>query len=157
MIIIRIILSMFGVGFFCWLLFTLAVYALPFFAGLFVGLAAFHSGAGVIGALIVGVLAGGATLGRHRMICAAGEPGAGIRARHCNDGTWPKAEWRVWRAQRARSGRPAIGMAIGSSRRRSAVTRSVGRSRNRTFSAMWRRQLRAQARTRFAGLTLRVR
>jgi hypothetical protein len=101
MIIIGIILSVFGVGFFCWLLFTLAVYALPFFTGLFVGLAAFHSGAGVIGALIVGVLAGGATLGRHRMICAAGEPGAGIRARHCNDGTWPKAEWRVWRAQRA--------------------------------------------------------
>jgi hypothetical protein len=99
MIIIGIILSVFGVGFFCWLLFTLAVYALPFFAGLFVGLAAFHSGAGVIGALIVGVLAGGATLGRHRMICAAGEPGAGIRARHCNDGTSPKAEWRVWRAQ----------------------------------------------------------
>jgi hypothetical protein len=33
-----------------------------FFAGLTAGLAAFHSGAGVIGALLVGVLAGGATL-----------------------------------------------------------------------------------------------
>jgi hypothetical protein len=32
MIIIGIILSAFGIGFFCWLLFTLAVYALPFFA-----------------------------------------------------------------------------------------------------------------------------
>ena len=62
MIIIGIVLSVFGLGFFCWLLFTLAVYALPFFAGLTAGLAAFHSGAGVIGALIVGVLAGGATL-----------------------------------------------------------------------------------------------
>ena len=31
MIIIGIILSAFGIGFFCWLLFTLAVYALPFF------------------------------------------------------------------------------------------------------------------------------
>ena len=40
--------------FFCWLLFTLAVYALPFFVGLTAGMAAYHSGAGVIGALIVG-------------------------------------------------------------------------------------------------------
>ena len=62
MIIIGIVLSVFGIGFFCWLLFTLAVYALPFFAGLTAGLAAFHSGSGVIGALVVGVLAGGATL-----------------------------------------------------------------------------------------------
>jgi hypothetical protein len=62
MVIVGIILSVFGVGFFCWLLFTLAVYALPFYAGLSAGLAAFHSGAGTFGALIVGVLAGGATL-----------------------------------------------------------------------------------------------
>jgi hypothetical protein len=62
MLIIGIILSVFGIGFFCWLLFTLAVYALPFFAGLSAGLAAFHSGSGVIGALIVCVFAGGATL-----------------------------------------------------------------------------------------------
>ena len=40
MIIVGIILSVFGIGFFCWLLFTLAVYALPFFAGLSAGLAA---------------------------------------------------------------------------------------------------------------------
>ena len=60
--VIGLVLSVVGLGFFCWLLFTLAVYALPFFAGLSAGLAAFHSGAGVIGALIVGVLAGGATL-----------------------------------------------------------------------------------------------
>ena len=32
MIIIGIVLSVFGIGFFCWLLFTLATYALPFFA-----------------------------------------------------------------------------------------------------------------------------
>ena len=62
MVVIGLVLSVVGLGFFCWLLFTLAVYALPFFAGLTAGLAAFHSGAGVIGALIVGVLAGGATL-----------------------------------------------------------------------------------------------
>ena len=62
MLVIGIVLSVFGLGFFCGLLFTLAIYALPFLAGLTAGLAAFHSGAGVIGALIVGLLAGGATI-----------------------------------------------------------------------------------------------
>jgi len=55
---IGIVLGVFGVGFFCWLLFTLAVYALPFLAGLTAGLAVFHSGAGLIGALVVGFLVG---------------------------------------------------------------------------------------------------
>lgn len=32
MIILGIILSVFAIAFFCWLLFTLAVYALPFYA-----------------------------------------------------------------------------------------------------------------------------
>src|SRR5579859_2825108 len=59
--ILGLILSVFGIGFFCWLLFTLAVYALPFFAGMTAGLAAYHSGSGALGALVVGVLAGGAT------------------------------------------------------------------------------------------------
>ena len=62
MLALGIILSFFGLGVFCWLLFTLAIYALPFFAGLTVAFAAFHSGAGVIGAFLVGCLAGGATL-----------------------------------------------------------------------------------------------
>jgi hypothetical protein len=56
------VLSIVGLGFFCWLLFTLAIYALPTFAGLTAGLAAFHSGAGVIGALTIGLLASVATL-----------------------------------------------------------------------------------------------
>ena len=62
MIVIGLILGVFGIGFFCWLLFTLAVYALPFFAGLTAGLAAFHGGAGMLGALAVGAVAGIATL-----------------------------------------------------------------------------------------------
>ncbi len=62
MLVPSIVLSVVGVGFFCWLLFTLAVYALPFFAGATAGLAAFHGGSGVIGALAIGVLAGGVTL-----------------------------------------------------------------------------------------------
>jgi hypothetical protein len=58
MLIAGLVLSVFGLGFFCWLLFTLAVYALPFVAGLTVGLAAFHSGSGFIGAFVVGLLVG---------------------------------------------------------------------------------------------------
>src|SRR5882672_3881691 len=62
MLAIGIVLSVFGLGLFCWLLFTLAIYALPFLAGLTAGLAAFHGEAGVIGAIIVGLVIGGATL-----------------------------------------------------------------------------------------------
>jgi hypothetical protein len=54
MLIIGLVFSIFGIGYF-WLLFTLAVYALPFFAGVNVFLAAFQSGVGVIGAIVVGV------------------------------------------------------------------------------------------------------
>ena len=61
MLIIGFILSMFGIGLFCWLIFTLAVYALPFFVGLTAGMAAFHSGAGVLGALLVGIVTGAVT------------------------------------------------------------------------------------------------
>ena len=63
MLVIGLILSMFGIGLFCWLIFTLAVYALPFFVGLTAGMAAFHGGAGVIGALLAGIVAGALTLG----------------------------------------------------------------------------------------------
>ncbi|MDA8248420.1 MAG: hypothetical protein M0Z28_04515 [Rhodospirillales bacterium] len=62
MLITGIGLSLFGIGFLCWLMFTLAVYALPFLAGMSAGLAAYHSGAGVIGAPVVGVAAGAVTL-----------------------------------------------------------------------------------------------
>lgn len=37
MIILGILLSIAAIGFFCWLLFTLAVFALPFFVGMSVG------------------------------------------------------------------------------------------------------------------------
>lgn len=62
MLVLGLILSVFGIGFFCWLIFTLIVYALPFVFGLTAGMAAFHGGAGVIGALVVGVAVGALTL-----------------------------------------------------------------------------------------------
>jgi hypothetical protein len=62
LLVLGLILSVFGIGFFCWLIFTLIVYALPFVVGLTAGMAAFHGGAGVIGALVVGVAVGALTL-----------------------------------------------------------------------------------------------
>ncbi|BAC47210.1 blr1945 [Bradyrhizobium diazoefficiens USDA 110] len=51
------------IGFFAWLLFTLAVFALPVFAGVTIGLWAFHTGAGALGGIAVGPVAGAATFG----------------------------------------------------------------------------------------------
>jgi hypothetical protein len=62
MLIIGIILSFVVLGFLCWLLFTLAIYALPFFAGVTAGLAALHNGSGPIAAILVGLIAGVVTL-----------------------------------------------------------------------------------------------
>jgi hypothetical protein len=62
MIIIGIVLSFVGFAYLCWLLFALAVYALPFFAGATVGLAAYHSGSGPVAAIIVGAIASGVVL-----------------------------------------------------------------------------------------------
>jgi hypothetical protein len=62
MIIIGIILGFVGLAYLCWLLFALAVHALPLFAAVAVGLAAYHSGAGSVGAIIAGAAAGSITL-----------------------------------------------------------------------------------------------
>jgi hypothetical protein len=58
MIIIGIVLSFVALAYLCWLLFALAVHALPFFAGVTIGLAAYHSGSGPVAAIIVGAVAG---------------------------------------------------------------------------------------------------
>jgi hypothetical protein len=63
MIVLGPLLVILAIGFFCWLLFTLAVFALPAFAGLMFGMWAFHTGAGAPGGIIAGILAGGATFG----------------------------------------------------------------------------------------------
>lgn len=63
MIFLGILLSIAAIGFFCWLLFTLAVFALPFFAGITAGAWAHDTGAGWLGAILVGVIAAGLTLG----------------------------------------------------------------------------------------------
>jgi hypothetical protein len=62
MLVIGLILSVFGIGLFCWLIFTLSVYALPFFVGLTAGWAVFCWGADVVGALLIGAVAGALTI-----------------------------------------------------------------------------------------------
>lgn len=56
------ILSVIGLGFLCWLLFSLAVYALPFFIAVTIGYFAFENGAGLIGAIGIALFAGAAAL-----------------------------------------------------------------------------------------------
>jgi len=63
MLVLGPLLVLAAIGFFCWLLFTLAVFVLPLFIGLTVGMWAFHTGAGALGGIIVGAIAGGATFG----------------------------------------------------------------------------------------------
>jgi hypothetical protein len=70
MIIFGPLLVIVGIGFICWLLFTLAVFALPFFAGLTIGIWAFHTGAGVLGGIAVGLVAGGVTFGLGQLALA---------------------------------------------------------------------------------------
>jgi hypothetical protein len=62
MIIVGLILSVFAIGFFCWLLFTLAVYALPLFIGITAAFAAYQHGSGVFGAILIAALVGATTL-----------------------------------------------------------------------------------------------
>ena len=71
MIIFGLFFLISGIGALCWLLFNLAVYALPFFVGLTAGTAAYHGGAGVVGAITVGLLAATITLGIGQFIFAA--------------------------------------------------------------------------------------
>ena len=58
MIIIGIVLSFVGLACLCWLMFALAVHALPVFAGVTAGLVAYHSGSGPIAAIIVAAIVG---------------------------------------------------------------------------------------------------
>jgi hypothetical protein len=60
---IGIFFSVIGLGYLCWTLFDLIVYTLPAIVGVTAGFAAYHSGAGALGAIIVAPIAGGLTLG----------------------------------------------------------------------------------------------
>lgn len=57
MLVVGILLNIIGLGFFCWALFTLAIYTLPFSIGMSAGLYAYHAGTGPLGAIGVGLVA----------------------------------------------------------------------------------------------------
>jgi len=79
MLILGLILSVFAIGFLCWLALALAVHALPLFIAITVGLAAYHHDAGLVGALLVALMAGVVTLAIGRMAFAL-MPSALLRA-----------------------------------------------------------------------------
>jgi hypothetical protein len=62
MIIIGILLNVVGFSIFCWALFALATYALPFFVGMTAGIYSFQAGTGPFGAIVVGFVTAGFTL-----------------------------------------------------------------------------------------------
>ena len=69
-----LLLSMFGIGLFCWLILALAIYATPFFVGLNAGIFAFDSGAGAVGALLIGIFSGALALGLGQVAFALARP-----------------------------------------------------------------------------------
>jgi len=62
MLIIGILLNIAGLGLFCWAVFTLAVYAVPFFVGTTAGFYLFQAGTGPFGAIAIGFVAASLTL-----------------------------------------------------------------------------------------------
>lgn len=74
MIFFGIIFSVAAIGFFCWLLFTLAVFALPVVMGVTAGIWAFDTGAGWLGAILVGALATALTFGVGQRLLVLARP-----------------------------------------------------------------------------------
>ncbi|MDI3566906.1 hypothetical protein [Bradyrhizobium sp. Arg816] len=62
MLALGLVLNTLGIGLFCWAIFALAVYALPFFVALSIGMTAFQSGAGLAGSLVIATAGGALTL-----------------------------------------------------------------------------------------------
>src|SRR3546814_9236438 len=66
--------SIAAIGTLCWLLFTLAVFALPLFAGVGAGMWAYDTGAGWLGGFVVGAVAAGLTYGIGQLLLAFVRP-----------------------------------------------------------------------------------
>jgi hypothetical protein len=62
MLVIGLLVSIVGLGIFCWALFALATHALPFFVAMTVGIYSFQAGAGPFGAIVVGLVTAGFAL-----------------------------------------------------------------------------------------------
>jgi len=74
MIIFAMLGSLAAIGVLCWLLFTLTVFALPAFIGVSAGIWAHQTGAGLVGAIVIGVAAAGIALGVGQLLLAILRP-----------------------------------------------------------------------------------
>lgn len=74
MIILGILASVAAIGLLCWLLFTLAVFALQAFVGVSAGAWAHGTGAGIPGAILIGIAAAAATLAVGQLLIAFVRP-----------------------------------------------------------------------------------
>lgn len=74
MIILAVLATLAAIVALCWLLFTLAVFALPFFAGVTVGIWAYGTGAGILGGVIVGAAVAAATFGFFQLLLLIARP-----------------------------------------------------------------------------------
>jgi hypothetical protein len=68
MIFLGIVLFIAAIGFFCWLIFTFAVFALPLFVCISAGTWAYNCGAGWLGAILVGLIAAGLAIGTGQVL-----------------------------------------------------------------------------------------
>lgn len=66
--IIAIVLVIASIALLCWLLFTLATYALPLFVGVLAGQWAYALGAGLLGGFVVGLVAAVATFAAGQLL-----------------------------------------------------------------------------------------
>ena len=67
-----LLLTAFGLGAFCVLLFRCAVYALPVMVGLWTGYWAVMFGAGLVGGVLIGLVVGGLVFGLGQAALAVG-------------------------------------------------------------------------------------
>ncbi len=74
MIILAILATLAGIAALCWLLFNLAVFALPLFAGVTIGAWAHETGAGIPGAVIFGAVAAALTFGLFQLLLLIARP-----------------------------------------------------------------------------------
>lgn len=74
MIFLNVLLLLGVIGTLCWLLFTFAIYALPLFVGVTVGMWAYGTGAGYVGGIIIGSVASGAVAIVGQLIFAFARP-----------------------------------------------------------------------------------
>lgn len=72
--IIAIIGSIAAIGTLCWLLFTLAIYALPALGGVAAGIWAYQTGAGLPGSVLVGLVGAGLVFGLAQFLILFARP-----------------------------------------------------------------------------------